>query len=68
MKKAKLVVVLTLPLVLGLALVLALVTYAQGPEGEEGAVGEGAVGGQGLADPPPAGYTVLYMFTGAIDA
>lgn len=68
MKKAKLVVILALSLVLLLVLALAMVTYAQGPEGEEEGVRsqeEGGVGGLGLADPPPAGYSVLYMFTGA---
>jgi hypothetical protein len=55
-----------LSLLLLLALIPALAGHAQEPGG--GRNGEGAGGGgRGLADPPPAGYTVLYMFTGAAD-
>jgi hypothetical protein len=67
MKKAKVVVILALSLALLLALVLAIGGHAQGPGGDEKNE-EGGVGGLGLADPPPAGYTVLYTFTGATDA
>ena len=66
MKKVKLVVILALSLALLLALVLVMGGQAQGPGGDEKNE-EGGVGGLGLADPPPAGYTVLYMFTGARD-
>jgi hypothetical protein len=66
MKKIRLAVTLTLVLALILALVLALAVYAQEPAGDE-TEETGGIGGQGLNDPPPAGYTVLYMFTGATD-
>ena len=62
--KKKLIVTFGSVLVVGLA--LALVVYAQGPQGDEGEE-PGGIGGLGLADPPPAGFTVLYMFTGAKD-
>ena len=58
-------VLITLLLLFGL--VLALGASAQEPEeGEEAYEMEanGGVGGMGLADPPTAGYSVLYMFTG----
>ncbi len=62
--KKKLVVTLTLALTLGLILTLAI-AYAQGLDRE---VGEeepgGEIGELGLADPPPPGYSVLYMFSG----
>ena len=60
---------LLITLLLLCGLVLTLVAHAQGPEDEEAAEGgvgaSGGVGGMTLADPPPAGYSVLYMFTGA---
>ena len=69
MNRTKIALILTLTLVLMLALTAALVAYAQGPEDEEGEAQDlsasGGVGGMTLADPPPAGYSVLYMFTGA---
>ncbi|NTU65223.1 MAG: hypothetical protein HGB05_17935, partial [Chloroflexi bacterium] len=56
---------LILSILLLLALGLVMVAYAQGPgdDREE----EGGIGGLGLADPPPEGFTVLYTFTGARD-
>ncbi len=62
--KRKLLVTLTLALSLGLMLTLAI-AYAQGPTAEppeEEPSGE--IDGLGLADPPPSGFSVLYMFTG----
>jgi hypothetical protein len=71
MKKRNLAVTLALCLILGLVLVLAMVTYAQGPEGDDPGTGEvesqDEISGQGLSDPPPSGWEVLYMFTGAVD-
>jgi hypothetical protein len=62
----KLVITLIVAVLLLSVFVLALSGHAQEPGG--GRNGEGAGGGgRGLADPPPAGYTVLYMFTGAAD-
>ncbi len=62
--KKKLFFTLTLALSLGLILTLAL-AYAQEPTAEPS---EEETGGDieemGLADPPPAGFSVLYMFTG----
>jgi hypothetical protein len=46
-----------------LALAMAMAVYAQGP-GDERPDEGGNVGGLGLADPPPAGFNVLYTFTG----
>ena len=61
----KLMASLILSILLLLALGLVMVAYAQGPgdDREE----EGGIGGLGLADPPPDGFTVLYTFTGAKD-
>jgi len=56
--------ILSLSLVVALALILAAVVYAQGPTGDEKNEGD-EIGEQGLANPPPSGYTVVYMFTGA---
>ncbi|MEW5957248.1 MAG: hypothetical protein AB1801_05970, partial [Chloroflexota bacterium] len=54
---------IALPLALGL--ILALNIYAQEPVRETGEEeGGGELSGLGLVDPPPAGYSVLYMFTG----
>jgi hypothetical protein len=65
MRKGR-IVVLLLAVVLGLAMTAALVAYAQEPETEEPeGNGSGQVVDFGIKDPPPAGYTVLYMFTGA---
>jgi hypothetical protein len=49
-------------LVVLLALLLTMVAYAQEPA-ENGEL-DGEIGGLGLADPPPSGLSVLYMFTG----
>ena len=59
--KKKLAVTLALTSVLLLASLLALTAYAQEPPmiDESGQIGE-----LGLADPPPAGFSVLYMFSG----
>ena len=68
MNRTKITLILTLTVVLILALALALGVSAQEPEEREEAYEmetNGAVGGMGLADPPTAGYSVLYMFTGA---
>ena len=48
-------------------LVLAWGIYAQEPKPERDGPAAQGLGGQGLADPPPAGYSVLYMFSGARD-
>jgi len=65
--KKRLVIPLMLVLLL-LALFLTMAGYAQGPGGnEKEKEEEGGAGVRGLADPPPAGYTVRYMFTGAAD-
>lgn len=61
--KKKLNLTLVLSLVLLLALAMAMAVYAQGP-GDERPDEDGDVGGLGLADPPPAGFNVLYTFTG----
>jgi hypothetical protein len=63
--KKKLIVTLVLASLV-LVIVLAMAVYAQGPQGDEGEE-PGGVSGLGLSDPPPAGFTVLYMFTGAKD-
>jgi len=61
----KLMATLILSILLLLALGLVMVAYAQGPgDNREEA---GGIGGLGLADPPPDGFTVLYTFTGARD-
>ena len=65
MKKVKLVAVVVLSLAMLLALVMALGVYAQ--EGDEDiTAAEEDVGGAGLADPGPAGYSQVYWFTGVI--
>ena len=53
--------------VLMLALVMA--AYAQEPSAgkTKGPIGAQGMGALGLNDPPPAGYSVLYMFTGLIN-
>jgi hypothetical protein len=61
--KMKLFTMLALALGLGFMLTLAIV-YAQGADREPSEEGAGEIGGLGVADPPPAGYSVLYMFTG----
>jgi len=65
--KKKLVVTLTLALTMGLILTLAL-AYAQGSDREVGEEEQDVqaedVGELGLADPPPPGFSVLYMFSG----
>ncbi|MEW5957249.1 MAG: hypothetical protein AB1801_05975 [Chloroflexota bacterium] len=62
--KKKLAVTLILAFTLGLILTLAI-AYAQGAVKETGEEeGGGELSGLGLVDPPPAGYSVLYMFTG----
>ena len=66
--KKRTAIAMVLSLSLGLVLALVVLTAAQGPEPAE--TSEGAdisaqnVGGLGLADPPPSGLGVLYMFTG----
>ena len=65
MKAAKLVVVVVLGLVLGLTLSAAMGVYAQGGGEEEKERDSQGVSGEGLNDPPPAGMSVLYTFTGA---
>lgn len=68
--KKKLVVTLALSLVSMLVLVLAMAAYAQGPGGDgdkKGDIGSQGVGELGLNDPPPAGFSVLYMFTGVVN-
>lgn len=63
--KKKLLVTLILALSLGLILTLAI-AYAQGPTAEPAEEEpRGELNELGLADPPPAGFSVLYMFTGA---
>jgi hypothetical protein len=65
MRRTTLVVMLVLGLVMGLTLSAALGVYAQERgEGEREAGSQGEVGGEGLNDPPPAGYSVLYIFGG----
>lgn len=63
--KVKLALAITLALAMILALVLALAVSAQEPtaEPQEGGSG-GEISGQGLTDPAPAGFSVLYMFSG----
>jgi hypothetical protein len=59
---------LLLFLVVGVALATVMITYAQGPEPtEEPETTDGGaqnIGGLGLSDPPPAGLSTLYMFSG----
>jgi hypothetical protein len=63
--KVKLTLALTLALVMLLALVLALGANAQEPTAEpQEADSGGEISGQGLTDPAPTGFSVLYMFTG----
>ncbi|NTU64258.1 MAG: hypothetical protein HGB05_12875 [Chloroflexi bacterium] len=57
---------LILSMLLLLALGLVMVAYAQGPDGGREPEA-GGIDGEGLADPPPEGFTVLYTFTGARD-
>ena len=57
--------VVALLLALGFVLVLALASAQEGEGGEE--IRSQSIGTQGLSDPPPAGTTVLYMFSGAVD-
>ena len=67
--KRKLIATLILSTLLLLlpVVVLTLAANAQGPgDPREGEGGTGR-GGHGLSDPPPPGFTVLYMFTGARD-
>ncbi|MCB9079514.1 MAG: hypothetical protein H6631_18075 [Anaerolineaceae bacterium] len=60
--KKKLAVSLSLTLLLLTTLLLTWVANAQEPM--SGADGAGGIGELGLADPPSAGLTVQYMFTG----
>ena len=60
--KKKLAVTLALTSMLLLASLLALAAYAQDPTSSDDTGGE--IGELGLADPPPAGLSILYMFTG----
>ncbi|MCB0166506.1 MAG: hypothetical protein KDI79_19920 [Anaerolineae bacterium] len=60
--KKQFAITLLLTLLLLTTLMLALAAYAQEPL--SGADGEGVIGELGLADPPSAGLTVQYMFTG----
>ncbi|GAB4412393.1 MAG: hypothetical protein Fur0044_06590 [Anaerolineae bacterium] len=63
--KVKLTLALTLALVMLLALVLALGANAQEPTAEPlDTESSGEISGQGLTDPVPAGFSMLYMFTG----
>jgi hypothetical protein len=65
-KMKKIFAILSISLVVVFALILAVAVYAQGPgDGERDEGGE--IGGQGIADPPPAGWTAVYMFTGVVD-
>ena len=67
MQRAKIATRLVAPFLASLlVLVLAMVVYAQGHGGDREPEGGGMVG-DGLSDPPPAGFTVLYTFTGARD-
>jgi hypothetical protein len=65
MKRTKLIAALVLGLVLGLTLSAAMGVYAQGGGDRQGEGDSQGVGGEGLTDPPPAGMSVLYTFTGA---
>ena len=60
--KKKLVVSLALVVVLLFMIALGMAAYAQEPPASEE---PGEIGAFGLANPPPAGFSVLYMFTGA---
>ena len=60
--KKKFAVTLSLTLLLLITLLLALVANAQEPI--SGADGEGVISTLGLADPPSAGLSVQYIFTG----
>ena len=64
--KKKLIVTLVLSVLLLLTLVMALAVYAQG-QGDDRNEEDGGIGGLGLADPPPPGFSVLYTFSGAAD-
>lgn len=65
--KVKLVVVtFVVALLLSLGVVLTIRISAQEGEGGEELRSQG-IGTQGLGDPPAAGTTVLYMFSGAVD-
>lgn len=59
------VVALVLALVVCFAVPTGLIVLAQGDGDREGEDESPGVGGQGLADPPPSGLSVLYTFTGA---
>ncbi len=67
--KVKLMVPMILSILLALALIMVVAVYAQepAPGDEREKVEEGGKAMNGLSDPPPAGYTVLYTFTGAKD-
>lgn len=63
--KVKLALVITLALTMILALVLALAVSAQEPTAEpQESDSGGEISGQGLTDPAPTGFSVLYMFSG----
>ena len=49
--------------------ILSIAAYAQEPSAgkTKGHIGAQGVGALGLNDPPPVGYSVLYMFTGVIN-
>ena len=69
MKKAKIgarLRILALLFMVLLTLVMALAVYAQG-QGDDRSDEDGGIGGLGLADPPPPGFSVLYTFSGAAD-
>jgi len=59
---------LLLFLMVGLVLATVMIAYAQGPEPEEEPetpdLGAQNIGGLGLSDPAPAGFSTLYMFSG----
>jgi hypothetical protein len=60
--KKHLAIIFALAVVLGLGLLL-VVVQGQGPV-DEGLAGQGEIGVSGLAGDPPAGWEVVYMFTG----
>ena len=64
----KFFVILSISLVITLALILVVAVYAQGADTGEAVGVAGEVEGAGIADPPGAGQTVLYMFVGAADS
>ena len=65
--KKKLTITPVISVLLLLTLVMTLAVYAQG-QGDDRSEEEGDIGGLGLADPPPPGFSVLYTFSGAADS